>query len=67
MALRSNIEMAMEVNPNKKPKVKPQKWLTINTDNLPITSAAELDPNIMHCIPLDFLHTANSEVDMWSG
>lgn len=54
------MEKAREVNPDRKPRVKPWQWCSVNTDNFPATHAVKPTPNIMHSIPLDLVSTAKS-------
>lgn len=53
-----NKEKTIDVNPDRKPRVKPQSELTVNTDNILATPAAKLPPNVMLYIPLNLVGTS---------
>ena len=51
------MEKAMEVNPERKSGVEPLRRLDVTQDLLPAASAVLSAPNVMPCIPMDFVDT----------
>ena len=47
----------MEVNPERKSGVEPLRRLDVTQDLLPAASAVLSAPNVMPCIPMDFVDT----------
>lgn len=51
----------MEVNPDRKFRLEPRRWLDVNTDNHPATPATKSASNLIICIPLVLVNTDESE------